>query len=92
MTTQEKRKDVRTQLMGLECERMTEQQLNDRLSEIFNQRIEVEQGLYDEDWQGDDYYTFCVDDEEIGGYFDIYYLKMNRQDYFYITEICIYFE
>lgn len=73
--------------------RLTEQELNDELSEIFNKRIEVEQGQYDDDWIGDDYYTFSVDDEEIGGYFDLYYIRMPRRDEFcYITEANYYFE
>lgn len=73
--------------------RLTEQELNNELSKIFNKRIEVEQGQYDDDWIGDDYYTFSVDGEEIGGYFDIYYMRMPRRDEFcYITEVNYYFE
>ena len=83
---------VRRRLEGLEHMRMTEEELNERLTQIFGREVKVEQGQYDEDWQGDDYYTFCVDDEEIGGYFDIYYLKTNGQDKFYISETCINFE
>jgi hypothetical protein len=53
----------------------------------------VEQGQYDDDWIGDDYYTFSVDGEEIGGYFDIYYMRMPRIDELcYITEVNYYFE
>jgi hypothetical protein len=73
--------------------RLTEQELNERLSKIFNKRIEVEQGQYDDDWIGDDYKTFSVDDEEIGGYFDIYYMQMPRiEELCYITEVNYYFE
>ena len=73
--------------------RLTEQELNEQLSKIFNQRIEVEQGLYDDDWIGDDYFTFSVDTDEIGGYFDIYYIRMPRREEFcYITEVNYYFE
>jgi hypothetical protein len=71
---------------------MTKGELNEYLSKIFDQRIGVEQGQYDEDWQGDDYFTFNVSDAEVGGFFDIYYIKMNKQDYFYITEVNVYFE
>lgn len=83
---------VRESLEKLVHKRMTESELNERLTQIFGREVKVEQGQYDEDWHGDDYYTFCVDDEEIGGYFDIYYLKTNGQDKFYITETCINFE
>jgi hypothetical protein len=53
----------------------------------------VEQGLYDDDWIGDDYFTFSVDTDEIGGYFDIYYIRMpRRKELCYITEVNYYFE
>lgn len=87
-----KRAEVRKALNDLVCQRMTEDRLNGKLSTIFGKEITVEQGQYDDDWKGDDYYTFNVDDEEIGGYFDIYYLKMNKTTCFYITEVNIYFE
>ena len=83
---------VAKSLLQLLHRRMTEQELNAKLTHIFGREIAVEQGPYDEDWQGDDYYTFSVDDAYIGGYFDIYYIKMNKQDYFYITEVDYYFE
>ena len=82
---------VRERLENLVHKRMTESELNERLTQIFGREVKVEQGQYEEDWHGDDYFAFCVDDEEIGGYFDIYYLKTN-QDEFYITETCINFE
>lgn len=87
-----RRAEVRKALNDLYHQRLTESLLNENLSAIFGKKITVEQGLYDEDWTGDDYFTFSVDDEEVGGYFDIYYLKMNRDEYFYITEVDIYFE
>ena len=88
-----KQLEVSDNLERLVHHRMTEQDLNKKLSEIFGSQIEVEKGLYDEDWQGDDYYTFCVDNEEIGGYFDIYYISMpHRPELFYITEVIYCFE
>lgn len=86
------RKMVADHLTELLHQRMTEQELNVKLTDIFGREIAVEQGQYDEDWQGDDYYTFSVDDAYIGGYFDIYYIKMNKQDNFYITEVNYLFE
>lgn len=84
---------VRTNIERLVHHRLTEKELNADLSRIFGRTIEVEQGQYDDDWQGDDYYTFSVDDEEIGGYFDLYYISMpNKPNYFYITEVNAYFE
>lgn len=80
-------------LSGLADRIMTRQELEGELSKIFDQRIEVERGQYEEDCQGDDYFTFSVDAEEIGGYFDIYFILMqNRPDCYYITEVNYYFE
>lgn len=88
----EKQLQVSNNLRGLLHHRLTEQQLNEELSRFFGREIKVEKGL-DEEWDGDDYFTFCVDDEEIGGYFDIYYLPMPRKpEYFYLTEVNEYFE
>lgn len=73
--------------------RVTEQELNRDLSHYFGLEIKVEPGEKPgDDWQGDDFYTFGVDDSEVGGYFDVYYLKTNRPGYIYITEIIICFE
>ena len=73
--------------------RMDERELNESLSYYFGQPIKVEQGQYDDDWQGDDYYTFSVDEGELSGYCEIYYIDMpNKKGYFYITEVNIYFE
>jgi hypothetical protein len=89
----ERQLQVAESLERLLHHRLTEQELNERLSKIFNKRIEVEQGQYDYGWQGDDYYTFCVDDEEIGGYFDLYYIRMpRREELCYITEVYYCFE
>lgn len=93
MSMTQKQLQVRNNLERLMHHRMTEQQLNEMLSKYFSTAIKVERGLYDEDWQGDDYFTCCVDDDEVGGYVDIYYLPMpNRPDYFYLTEFIICFD
>lgn len=93
MTETFKQFQLRGNLQGMVHHRMNEEELNKSLSYYFGRDIKVEQGQYDEDWQGDDYYTFNVDDEEIGGVFDIYYINMpNKDGYFYLTEVNIYFE
>lgn len=93
MNMTEKQFHVADSLESLLHRRMTEPELNTQLSKIFNRHVKVEQGQYDDDWIGDDYYTFSVDDEEIGGYFDIYYMQMpRREEFFYITEVCYCFE
>ena len=93
MTETFKQFQLRGNLENMAHRRMTEQELNKALSYYFGQEIKVEQGQYDEDWQGDDYYTFSVDEGELSGYFDIYYITMpNKKDYFYITEVNVYFE
>lgn len=67
--------------------------MNEKLTRLFGKAVEVEEGQYDEDWHGDDYFTFAVDDDELGGYFDIYYIQMPRRpDLFFITEVCVCFE
>lgn len=84
---------VSSNLERLTHHRLTEQALNEDISRIFGREIKVEQGLYDEDWQGDDYYTFSVDDDEIGGCFDLYYIRMpRREELFFITEVNYCFE
>ena len=89
----ERQREVRKALEDLCSHRLTTRELNEELSRIFGKTIEVEEGLYDEDWQGDDYFTFAVDDDELGGYFDLYYIQMPRRpDLFFITEVCVYFE
>lgn len=89
----ERQREVRKALEDLCSHRLTTRELNEELSRIFGKTIEVEEGLYDEGWQGDDYFTFSVDDDEIGGYFDLYYFQMPRRpDRFFISEVNAYFE
>jgi hypothetical protein len=88
-----KQRKISRALNGMLSHRLTREQLDKMLSSIFGKTINVEKGLYDEDWVGDDYFTFCVDDDDIGGYFDLYYIPMPRKpDHFFITEVCICFD
>ena len=93
MTTRQT--EVYNNLMRLLHDRMNENELNKTLSKIFGREINVED-CTDEEWTGDWYYSFNVDDEEIGGFFDIYFLKMREHDddemRFYITEVTCDFE
>lgn len=94
----DKQREVYQQMEILVHKRTNKLELEERLSEIFDRTIMVED-LTDSDecWQGDWYYSFNVwnDEEEseedkIGGFFDIYYLKMRENDDemdFYITEV-----
>ena len=94
----DKQREVYDAMNALVHKRMNEADLNERLAIIFDRTIEVEDLTdADPDWTGDWYFSFNVwnDDEEskedkIGGFFDIYYLKMRENDDeldFYITEV-----
>ena len=89
----ERQRELSKALENLCSYRLTKEELNEKLTRLFGKAVEVEEGQYDEDWQGDDYFTFAVDDDELGGYFDIYYIQMPRRpDLFFITEVCFCFE
>ena len=89
----ERQRELSKALENLCSYRLTKEELNEKLTRLFGKAVEVEEGLYDEDWQGDDYFTFAVDDDELGGYFDLYYIQMPRRpDLFFITEVCVCFE
>lgn len=91
-------KEVYKQMEALVHTRTNEDDLNERLTQIFGRTIVVEDCTNsDEDWTGDWYYSFDVwndaderEEDKIGGFFDIYFLKMRENDYkldFYITEV-----
>lgn len=90
----DKQREVYNKMNELVHKRMNEADLNEKLSIIFDRTIEVEDATeWDDSWTGDWYYAFNVHDEEIGGvggFFDIYFLKMRENDDemdFYITEV-----
>ena len=89
----ERQRELSKALENLCSYRLTKEELNEKLTRLVGKAVEVEEGLYDEDWQGDDYFTFAVDDKEIGGYFDLYYIQMPRRpELFFITEVCVCWE
>lgn len=89
----ERQRELSKALEDLCSYRLTKEELNEKLTRLFGKAVEVEEGQYDEDWQGDDYFTFAVDDDELGGYFDLYYIQMPRRpELFFITEVCVCFE
>lgn len=89
----ERQRELSKALENLCSYRLTKEELNEKLTRLFSKAVEVEEGQYDEDWQGDDYFTFAVDDDELGGYFDLYYIQMPRRpELFFITEVCVCFE
>lgn len=89
----ERQRELSKALENLCSYRLTKEELNEKLTRLFGKAVEVEEGQYDEDWQGDDYFTFAVDDDELGGYFDLYYIQMPRKpELFFITEVCVCFE
>lgn len=100
MRTERQRKVI-DQLLDLLYHRFNEESLNKRLSEIFGEEVKVSTECCDEDkeWNGDWYYTFGIESEELYGYFDIYYLKMREQPEddddglrFFVTEVTYTFE
>lgn len=90
----EKQRGIAKELENLVHHRTNERDLNQHLSKLFGTDIKVEDATdWDETWTGDWRYAFNVYDEEvggIGGFFDIYFLKMRENDDeldFYITEV-----
>ena len=68
---------------------------------LFGEEVKVSTECCDEDkeWNGDWYYTFGIESEELYGYFDIYYLKMREQPEddddglrFFVNEVTYTFE
>lgn len=94
-----KRKEVANALERLVHRRFNEQGLNDELTRIFGTEIKARETEFDDDWSGDWCYTFDVEDGELSGWFDLYFLKMREQPQdnddglrFYITEVVIGFD
>lgn len=96
----DKQREVYEQMEMLVHKRTNELELEERLSEIFGIPIKVEDLTESNpDWTGDWWYAFNVcnselqyesEEDKIGGFFDIYYLKTRENDYgddFYITEV-----
>ena len=96
----EKQQRIAWELEYLVHHRTNEKALNAHLSKLFGTEIKIEDITDDdEDWHGDWHYAFNVcnddmqyesEDDKIGGFFDIYYLKTRENDYgddFYITEV-----
>lgn len=88
-------------LESLVHRRFNEETLNAELSKMFGEEVKVSTECCDEDkeWNGDWYYTFGIESEELYGYFDIYYLKMKEQPEddddglrFFVTEVTYTFE
>ena len=93
-----KQREVVERLNKLVHRRFNENILNRELSLIWGENIRVHEAE-DAYWDGDWCYTFSSSSPEIGGYFDIYILKMKEQNEefddglrFYITEIAYNFE
>ena len=63
----ERQRELSKALENLCSYRLTKEELNEKLTRLFGKAVEGEEGQYDEDWQGDDYFTFAVDDDELGG-------------------------
>ena len=88
----DRQREVYKQMNNLVHTRSNEKELNKKLSKIFGKEIAVEDCTDNlEDWTGDWYFSFNVwDAGEIGGFFDIYFLKMRDNSDgldFYITEV-----
>ena len=88
----DKQRLIAKELERLVHHRTNETELNEQLSKLFGKEIVVEDLTEsNEDWTGDWYFAFNVEDAgELSGFFDIYYLKMRENDDnldFYITEV-----
>jgi hypothetical protein len=74
----ERQRELSKALENLCSYRLTKEELNEKLTRLFGKAVEVEEGQYD---------------DELGGYFDLYYFQMPRRpDLFFITEVCVCFE
>ena len=74
--------------------RVTEKELNEKLSEYVNEKVEVHNSSQaridsgeDDDELADYNFMFNIEGEELYGYFDIYMLPTREKDVWYITEI-----
>lgn len=90
---------VMNQLNGLIHKRFNIDTLREKLRDIFGINNITIYSYEDECWTGDWYYSFGIDDDELGGYFVIYYLMMRPQLEedddglrFYVTEVAIEFD
>lgn len=96
----EKQRGIAWELERLVHHRTNEETLNKHLSKLFGTEIKVEDLTdSDRDWTGDWRFAFNVcndemqyesEEDKIGGFFDIYFLKMRENDDemdFYITEV-----
>jgi hypothetical protein len=96
----EKQRGIAKELENLVHHRTNERDLNKHLSKLFGTEIKVEDLTdSDRDWTGDWRFAFNVcndemqcksEEDKIGGFFDIYFLKMRENEDgmdFYITEV-----
>lgn len=78
-------------LESLVHRRFNKESLEKKLSDIFGQPITIELGCEDIDYLPDWNYMFNVENDEIGGDFDIYVLMHRNKDIWgntmYVTEV-----
>jgi hypothetical protein len=97
MTTRQK--NVQNALHALVHQRFNKKTLESKLKYIFGVNSITLCECEDEYWSGDWYYSFEINDEELGGFFDIYHLMMRPKPKddddglrFYVTEVSIGFD
>ena len=87
----EKQIEVLRLLETLVHQRFNKVSLEKQLSEWFKQPITIELGCEDCDYLSDWNYMFAIENDEIGGDFDIYVLMHKNKDgfgnEFYVTEV-----
>jgi len=90
--------DIRTNLEELVGSRFNKESLEQKLSELFEDKIVLEDISEKEDELCDYNFVggFDIPEKELYGYFDIYFLKMRRPGFdssdIYVTEVAIEFE
>jgi hypothetical protein len=98
MVLTDKQKKLISDLESLVHERHSVYSLNEKLSEFAGETIKVSDitSIKDECDNSDWNLLFEIKNEEVHGYFDIYYLKLRKPGYcyetMYITEISYEFE
>ena len=91
-------KQIATHLEELVGKRFNEETLNNRLTDIFQWEVKVED-ISDKEDELSDYnfvFGFGDTDSELYGFGDIYFLKMRNEGFdkstFYVTEVNVEFE
>lgn len=90
-TNLEQQREIKLALESLVHQRFNKESLEEKLSQIFNERITIELGYEDVEEFPDWNYMFTSEQPIIGGDFDVYVLMHKNNDMFgntmFVTEV-----